>query len=293
MTTGAASTTCSKLSRTSSVRRPDKAAASVSSSAAPDCSPDPERPAIAWTLEIRAARRREVDEHGAVAVLVFDGACGFQREARLPDANGAGDREHPDAGALQELVELFELSRSPDDRSDRSGKPGRNVRQAGDCGRAPSVVQDVAFELLERSARLEPELVAQRPSRVAVDAKRVRLPALSIEREHELPTESLAQGLGLDQILELGDEAGLTSARKVCVDPRLERIEPSRSSRPTAARTSGPKSRSARGSLARARAPREGRRLALVTASLVFGLPCSTSCSNRRASTSSSSTSSR
>src|SRR4029453_11364883 len=32
--------------------------------------------------------------------------------------------------------------------------------------------------------------------------------------------------LGLDQILELGDEAGVTSARKIRVDPRLERIEP-------------------------------------------------------------------
>jgi hypothetical protein len=188
--------------------------------------PDAECPGDRVDDEIRTACRREVDEHSAVSVLVFHGARSFQREAGFPDANRAGDREHPDAVASQELVQLFELSRSPDDRGDRSGQPGRNVHRRRTVVELRGVVQDVAFKLLERSARLEPELVTERPSRVAVDAQCIRLPSLAIEGKHELPAESLAQRLGLDQILELGDEAGLTSAREVCVDSRLERIEP-------------------------------------------------------------------
>ena len=58
---------------------------------------------------------------------------------------------------------------------------------------------------------------------VSVGRERVGLAPRAIEGEHELPAWPLAQGLRLDERLELGDELGVAREREVGVDPLLER----------------------------------------------------------------------
>ena len=58
------------------------------------------------------------------------------------------------------------------------------------------------------SAGLEPELLDERATSVAVGGERLRLPARAVEREHQLGPETFPERVVGDQDLELGDELG-------------------------------------------------------------------------------------
>ena len=49
------------------------------------------------------------------------------------------------------------------------------------------LAQDRAVQPLERRARLDPELVDERPASIEIRLERLRLPSGAIEREHQLP----------------------------------------------------------------------------------------------------------
>ena len=74
-------------------------------------------------------------------------------------------------------------------------------------------------------ARLEPEVVHQYPARVLVDSQRVRLPAGTVERAHQLTPESLPQGVLLDELLELSHQILARTKREIRIDPLFERRE--------------------------------------------------------------------
>ena len=79
------------------------------------------------------------------------------------------------------------------------------------------LAQDRLLELAQRGARLEAELVHERPARVLVGGERVGLAARAVEREHELTAQSLAERMLADERLELADErrrAGRARARR-------------------------------------------------------------------------------
>ena len=86
--------------------------------------------------------------------------------------------------------------------------------------------QDRPLELLQRRAGLDAELLDEQRPAVAVTRERLGLAAAAVERDHELAARPLAQGLFLDERLELGDEPGVLSQLEVGVDPLLQRIEP-------------------------------------------------------------------
>jgi hypothetical protein len=78
-------------------------------------------------------------------------------------------------------------------------------------------------ELLEAPTWIYPELVDEHATRIVVDLKGFGLSARSVQREHQLPAKTLAQGVLLDEYLELADELGARSARKLGLDAVFER----------------------------------------------------------------------
>ena len=88
------------------------------------------------------------------------------------------------------------------------------------------MAQDRALEFLQRRARFDAELPDEQPAAVPVARERVRLPAAPVEREHQLPPQPLAEGLRLDEGLEIGDEPLVPAELEVGVGPLLERGEP-------------------------------------------------------------------
>ncbi len=86
--------------------------------------------------------------------------------------------------------------------------------------------EDRAFDPLELYPRLEPELVHQTPSRLAIHLEPFRLPAGPIQREHELLAEALAKRMLDRKRLQLGDQRQLTAERELGIDPFLYRRQP-------------------------------------------------------------------
>jgi hypothetical protein len=83
--------------------------------------------------------------------------------------------------------------------------------------------QHGALELLERRTRLDPQLLDQGRPRGLVRSKRLGLPAGVVEREHQLPPETLTQRVLGDEVLELAHELGVAAELEIGVDPLLER----------------------------------------------------------------------
>src|SRR5205823_5735290 len=80
--------------------------------------------------------------------------------------------------------------------------------------------------LLERRARVDPELVYERAPGGVIRLERLRLAAAAVEREHQLRTETLAQRMSRDGRFEVADELPVTSVLELRVGPFLERGEP-------------------------------------------------------------------
>ena len=135
-------------------------------------------------------------------------------------------------GPLEQRAQRRQLARAADERERRRRheRPGQRDRSAASSRAARELErrvlgQDLLLELPQRRARLEPELVERRP-RVAVGLERLRLPARAVEREHQLPAQTLAVRMLGDQRLELADELRVAAEREIGLDPLLERRQP-------------------------------------------------------------------
>ena len=81
--------------------------------------------------------------------------------------------------------------------------------------------KDRPLQLLERRARVDPELVDERPARILVGVKRLRLPTRPVQRRHQIPPQALAERVLGDQRLELSDQLVVAPEDEVGVDPEL------------------------------------------------------------------------
>ena len=151
------------------------------------------------------------------------------------------DEPVPDLGAGEEHSERCErvelLVRARDDK-DRAPGLGRRRRapselalvavgwSTGDELELGILAQDRPLERLERRARVDPELVDERPPSFLVAIERLGLPPGAVERAHQLATRSLAQRISREQLLELADQLGRSSELEVGLDPLLEHGEP-------------------------------------------------------------------
>ena len=85
------------------------------------------------------------------------------------------------------------------------------------------LAQDRALQLLQRRARLDPELVDEHAAGGLVGGQRLGLAARPVEREHQLAAQALAEGVLRRQRVELRDQRGVAAEREVGVDPHLDR----------------------------------------------------------------------
>ena len=87
------------------------------------------------------------------------------------------------------------------------------------------LIEDAPFELTQLGGRLEPKLVDEHGTARPVAPERVRLPAGSIEGEHQLAPRALAQRVLGDEPLEIRQHALVAAKPKICVDSGLDACE--------------------------------------------------------------------
>ena len=97
-------------------------------------------------------------------------------------------------------------------------------RASGASSRSSDVVlaENRGLELAQLRAGIDAKLLDEGLACSAVGSERVRLATRAVEREHELRAGALAQRLGLDERLELGDELGVTAQCQVGIDALLD-----------------------------------------------------------------------
>jgi hypothetical protein len=147
------------------------------------------------------------------------------REEALADARFAGDQKERRPmceGALQAACKLSQLGRAPDESASRACDGG--------LGRLDKIeprvlLEDGLVEAAEPRPRLDANLVHEDLTRVAICLQGVRLSARAIQRKHALGVQLLAQGVLLDQRLQLDDEFAMAPGGKVAVDGELECVE--------------------------------------------------------------------
>ena len=131
---------------------------------------------------------------------------------------------HERLGHREQRVEVRLVGDGNQNRSLR-GPPGTGKPRRVDIQRWV-LLEDGPLQLLERRARIYPELVHECPTRILVGVQRLRLPARPVERGHHRPPQALAKRVLDDQCLELSNQLVVAPERKVGVDPELYCREP-------------------------------------------------------------------
>ena len=111
-------------------------------------------------------------------------------------------------------------------RIDRSATPRTPAGAGASTSSAGILPQDRPLQLLERRARIDPELVDESPARLLVGVQRFCLPTRPIERRHQIHPQALTERVLGDQCLELSDQLVVAPEREVGVDPQLQRCQP-------------------------------------------------------------------
>ena len=83
------------------------------------------------------------------------------------------------------------------------------------------LLQDRALKLLQHPAGLKAQLLPQQLARLPVDRQRVGLAPRSIQRDHQLPDDALAQWIPAHQHLELPHQPYVLAERQLRVDSVL------------------------------------------------------------------------
>ena len=143
-------------------------------------------------------------------------------ERALADARLAGDEHEPSRAGRRGVErraqrgQLLPPARRGVGRGDRVD--GRRVE--------PAVLrEDGLLERPEARRRADPELLVELGPQRVVGGERLALAPGSVEREHQLAAQALAQRMARDQQLELADEVGGAAECEVGLDAVLERGE--------------------------------------------------------------------
>ena len=128
-----------------------------------------------------------------------------------------------------------EQEHSCDHNRPRAAPPGSRIVALPRCTRGRSerrvLIENPALELPQALARLQAELIYQRPAPFLVGLQRLGLPPGAVEGEHELSPEPFAERVLGDERLQFADELMVASELEVCFDPLLlsreaELVEP-------------------------------------------------------------------
>src|SRR5262249_34031167 len=131
------------------------------------------------------------DEYaGATSLRLVDELV---RQPRLADARFAAKQEEtPASGAriVEPGSQRVELTIAADEDVTVGGHDRRRTLRQADPGVVP---ENPALQILQLGARLDGELVDEVRTTVGKDPERVGLPAGTVEREHQLRVEPLAE----------------------------------------------------------------------------------------------------
>jgi hypothetical protein len=170
-------------------------------------------------------------------VLVRDGnaECGHDRVAGVLLHGAAMSHERrrhrleialqhaPERLRVQRLCERHGLDDVDEEDRDEPSKLHRRPRDGRLFEQERLVLaEDRRLELAELPAGLDAELLDERLARGVVSGQRVCLPPRPVERKHELRTRALAEGLHLDEGLELGQQLRMSAEGEVGLDPPFE-----------------------------------------------------------------------
>ena len=125
--------------------------------------------------QLRVGQVREVDEVDAVGEPLGEVVPGLEREPRLADAPGPGQRHQPRAAA-QQRRQLGELGLAADERRRRRREVPARAQLGRLDGERRVLLEDRPLQLLQRGPGLEAELVAHRVGAPA-GTPRARRPA--------------------------------------------------------------------------------------------------------------------
>src|SRR4029079_3057048 len=108
--------------------------------------------------QLRARKRREVDEDRAVAELGLELVRDGEPEARLARASRAGEREEPRALVAEQRADRCELEAAADERRRRYGQRQRGAARRLGSRESRILPEDRPLQLLQGRARIEAEL---------------------------------------------------------------------------------------------------------------------------------------
>ena len=143
-------------------------------------------------------------------------------EAGLPDARLAPEQDQPPApgeGVVQGAHQVAELAPA----ADEDALAGPRRRHARGLIEAAVLAENPLMQLSQPAARLDAELLGERGARGPVDLERLALTPAAIEREHELTSEPLAEGVRDHEGFELPDDLRVMAAGEIGADALLER----------------------------------------------------------------------
>ena len=98
---------------------------------------------------------------------------------------------------------------------------GRRLR----CPERGILAQDRGFELAQGRRRFEPQLLGKQVAEVTVDRERIGLAVAAVQREHELPVETLPQGLLRGQALQFADQLASGAEGQIGFDALLDTVK--------------------------------------------------------------------
>jgi hypothetical protein len=90
------------------------------------------------------------------------------------------------------------------------------------------VREDRLLEAPQPRTGLERQLLREDSPSLLKHLQRVRLPTASVERQHQLPPQTLPERALLERSAYGGHEVGVLAERESCLEPLLQRIKPKR-----------------------------------------------------------------
>ena len=136
--------------------------------------------------ELGVAQRRQADEVDPVGKALGEVIGGLDRDTRLARPAGAGQGDQPRLAA-QQSAQLSDLMPPPDQRRRGCGQAATSAQLCRLDRQRRILAQDRGLQLAQLRARLQAELLDQRPARIAEGGERIGLPAAAVERQHQLP----------------------------------------------------------------------------------------------------------
>ena len=171
-------------------------------------------------LDVR--RTGEVDEPQAVRELRLESTARLHGEAALAHSRRAGERHK--AVLAQQAGDTPEIPLPPDERGGRRGEIAatpRSRRRNGDHG---IVGKDRLLQAPQLRPRLEPQLVAEHPTRLLERLEGLRLATAAVEREHQLTPEPLAERVAVERGAKRRREVTVFAERESGLEFLFKRI---------------------------------------------------------------------